>query len=1101
MQTVVFLIFAITVIQSCVAVPISQRSKGGDESIPLTRADAKKAGKTDKEWDNPDEEWAAARENNGGDRDIEKWSGKGAGDRIITYPGTNLHDDLRSGSQYAQFMTNGHNNMRKLCSSQNTNLEWDEKLAKLASDYAKLLVKENNCEMSHTFDKHGELLDVILEGAGENIGKGQKDKFFSGLQALIGWGSEGFGNDRAEKVTGHYTALMWKSGNKVGCGYSIAADKKCTITVCNYLSTGAKHNSPPNMKWPINTFFNSEKIPGPHFLPVREPLEVKCTRPVIINEKLGASFAPKDLPLTKAVAMKRGFEEKQWENPDEEWAAAREDNGGNKDIKSWPGKGIEDRMITFPGTTNHVDIRSNSKYAQYMTLAHNAMRHRCNGDYKRIAWNEALAKYASDYAKLLVKDLKCAMSHTHDGHGAFLAKNKLGENIASSFGVLHGKIDSGRGGLNGWGQEGWKQDKTGEVTGHYTAMMWKGNTEVGCGWAYDEQKQCSITVCNYISPEITTNSAIDEENVKCTRPINVDESGFKAYYTDIKIDRPGVRHKKNVENVMKDMMSNNDNVEQTISVGTAGIEKAHYTGKLPPNYRVAMDRNYTWDEWNDPNERWAKVREDLGGDYKHIETWPGSGNKTRLITYPGTTNEDIKSGSTYARNMLTYHNNMRNLCHKTKTRTMGWNEELAKYASDYAKLLAKESKNNKGEYCEMSHTFKGHDPYKDFGAGENIGQCRNCPGISKDKASRMGVNGWGGEGFDIGWRKHKTGKVTGHYTAMMWKENRELGCGMGINVEQGCQVTVCNYRSTPQTNGGNMEKEVPCTHPINIDPEEGGGTHPFYTDAYYGTTETDYDPSSEYAVTFLDYHNIMRNMCSPGSHTMSWNKEIAEYATDYAKKLARKNKCKLSHTFEGHDSYKDIDAGENLAAGGIAGPMDKSMLGKSAPGKVLEACARQGVDGWGGEGWDKDKTGGVTGHYTAMNWFNNYEVGCGTGINIELGCSVTCCNYRSEKYKTNGGNMDEMVKCTRPINLKPNKIEPYFGNGGGKEIEEKEPKFGGSGGKPGVADKKIKGKKLNEPDPMTGREHEREEEPVEDESGPEGKEGGAKGAKKLLRRR
>ena len=32
------------------------------------------------------------------------------------------------------------------------------------------------------------------------------------------------------------------------------------------------------------------------------------------------------------------------------------------------------------------------------------------------------------------------------------------------------------------------------------------------------------------------------------------------------------------------------------------------------------------------------------------------------------------------------------------------------------------------------------------------------------------------------------------------------------------------------------------------------------------------------------------------------------------------------------------------------------------------------------------------------------------------------------------------TKCTRPINLIPNKIEPYFGNGGGKEIEEKEPK-------------------------------------------------------------
>ena len=73
------------------------------------------------------------------------------------------------------------------------------------------------------------------------------------------------------------------------------------------------------------------------------------------------------------------------------------------------------------------------------------------------------------------------------------------------------------------------------------------------------------------------------------------------------------------------------------------------------------------------------------------------------------------------------------------------------------------------------------------------------------------------------WRKHKTGDVTGHYTAMMWKNNKQLGCGMGINVEKGCQVTVCNYRSTLPTNSVGLEKDqVKCTHPINIDDAENG---------------------------------------------------------------------------------------------------------------------------------------------------------------------------------------------------------------------------------------------------------------------------------------
>ena len=64
----------------------------------------------------------------------------------------------------------------------------------------------------------------------------------------------------------------------------------------------------------------------------------------------------------------------------------------------------------------------------------------------------------------------------------------------------------------------------------------------------------------------------------------------------------------------------------------------------------------------------------------------------------------------------------------------GLDEELAKYASDYAKLLAK------GNNCKMSHTFKGHDPAKDMQAGENLSACDPKKVLSKDKQRQGGIS-------------------------------------------------------------------------------------------------------------------------------------------------------------------------------------------------------------------------------------------------------------------------------------------------------------------------------------------------------------------------
>ena len=77
--TIIFGVLLI-ILQNCLAVPVEQRQ---NHPFPLTKADAKKAGFSDEEWDSPSEEWAEAREKNGGNRDIKSWPGSGTATRIL----------------------------------------------------------------------------------------------------------------------------------------------------------------------------------------------------------------------------------------------------------------------------------------------------------------------------------------------------------------------------------------------------------------------------------------------------------------------------------------------------------------------------------------------------------------------------------------------------------------------------------------------------------------------------------------------------------------------------------------------------------------------------------------------------------------------------------------------------------------------------------------------------------------------------------------------------------------------------------------------------------------------------------------------------------
>lgn len=179
-------------------------------------------------------------------------------------------------------------------------------------------------------------------------------------------------------------------------------------------------------------------------------------------------------------------------------------------------------------------------------------------------------------------------------------------------------------------------------------------------------------------------------------------------------------------------------------------------------------------------------------------------------TWPGTNASDLKADSKYAKNMVEYHNKMRQHCNKDTVK-MKWDSGIAKYASDYAKALAGANS------CGISHSFRGRNCYKDNGTGENLAMVMGGKKwTTKDMSARNAVNGWGGEGY----KGDATGSVTGHYTAMMWKNNTHFGCGMGYNPKKKCAVTACNYRSKPMTNmGGSFDSNMLCTKPVGINLE------------------------------------------------------------------------------------------------------------------------------------------------------------------------------------------------------------------------------------------------------------------------------------------
>ncbi|GAB6183524.1 CAP domain-containing protein [Thermodesulfovibrio hydrogeniphilus] len=104
-----------------------------------------------------------------------------------------------------------------------------------------------------------------------------------------------------------------------------------------------------------------------------------------------------------------------------------------------------------------------------------------------------------------------------------------------------------------------------------------------------------------------------------------------------------------------------------------------------------------------------------------------------------------------------------------------WSEELASIAHDWADKLSVR--------CQMYHSSNN--------LGENIFWA-NYPAKPKDV-----VDYWAKERFDYDYINNscRAGKRCGHYTQMVWRETREVGCGRA-KCRDGSYIWVCNYKPT-----------------------------------------------------------------------------------------------------------------------------------------------------------------------------------------------------------------------------------------------------------------------------------------------------------------
>jgi len=124
--------------------------------------------------------------------------------------------------------------------------------------------------------------------------------------------------------------------------------------------------------------------------------------------------------------------------------------------------------------------------------------------------------------------------------------------------------------------------------------------------------------------------------------------------------------------------------------------------------------------------------------------------------------------SSLAREMVEAHNAVRA---RVRVPPLKWSDRLAKVSQDWANTL-------------LTRGQIGHRPDSQYG--------ENVFAVSGAEASpRQVVDSWAAESRDYDHGRNKCRGVCGHYTQIVWRDTKEVGCAAARRGSR--EVWVCNY--------------------------------------------------------------------------------------------------------------------------------------------------------------------------------------------------------------------------------------------------------------------------------------------------------------------
>ncbi len=157
----------------------------------------------------------------------------------------------------------------------------------------------------------------------------------------------------------------------------------------------------------------------------------------------------------------------------------------------------------------------------------------------------------------------------------------------------------------------------------------------------------------------------------------------------------------------------------------------------------------------------------IGDDKKQSEELTiHSGSRTITLQSGESWSRTMTAGD-FSRGMLTAHNNIRA---EMKLPLLQWSSELAAYSQKWANALI----------AKGTAVHNSKSPY-----GENI----LVTGLGSTPSSV--VTEWASESQNYTYRSNACDGDCGHYTQLVWRSTREVGCGMAHNGQR--EIWVCSY--------------------------------------------------------------------------------------------------------------------------------------------------------------------------------------------------------------------------------------------------------------------------------------------------------------------